>query len=186
MANVLHKITKQYLNSVNTPDYPTSEWLINPVLPNCDSKFWVIEDGTIREMTQSEKGNLAYTTESTIYLIAEKKLMNNINGKDYETDSNAVINPVMPECEFKHTKVVNGIVVEMNQSEKDEVDLPDKIKKAKSDIVNEIRKVYTIEDEIDILGRLMFGSLKKSDQETLDYDEAINAAKIKYPKIYTE
>ena len=31
MANVLNKLTKQYLQSVNTPDYPTSEWLMSDI-----------------------------------------------------------------------------------------------------------------------------------------------------------
>jgi len=55
MANVIHRVTKQYLKSVNTPDYPASEYIINPVLPDCDSSEWVIEGDTIRETTQDEK-----------------------------------------------------------------------------------------------------------------------------------
>ena len=55
MANVLHRITKQYLKSVNTPDYPLAEWIINPVLPECEPSEWVIEDDIVRETTQDEK-----------------------------------------------------------------------------------------------------------------------------------
>jgi len=44
MANVLNKITKQYLKSVNTPDYPTSEWIINPIMPDCSKEHMIIED----------------------------------------------------------------------------------------------------------------------------------------------
>lgn len=55
MANVLHRITKKYLESVNTPDYPTEDWIINPVLPNCKSSEWVIEGDVVRETTQAEK-----------------------------------------------------------------------------------------------------------------------------------
>jgi hypothetical protein len=33
MANVLNRTTKEYLLSVNTPDYPETEWLINPAIP---------------------------------------------------------------------------------------------------------------------------------------------------------
>lgn len=32
MADVMHKVTKQLLRSVNTPDYPPEEWVINPDL----------------------------------------------------------------------------------------------------------------------------------------------------------
>ena len=123
MANVLNKLTKQYLQSVNTPDYPTSEWLINPDLPVCDQKFWVIEGDTIREMTQDEKDTYTYTYESTVYLITEKQLLTNVDGADYESDTNAIINPVMPNCDVKYTKVVDGGVVEMTLAEEDDVDL---------------------------------------------------------------
>ena len=127
MANVLNKLTKQYLRSVNTPDYPTSEWLINPVLPPCDQKFWVIEVDSIREMTPTEKDAYEYTYESTIYLIAEKQLLTNVDGEDYETDTNAIINPVMPNCNLKYTKAVSGEVVEMSLAEQDKVDLTEAI-----------------------------------------------------------
>jgi len=30
MSNVINKTTGQYLQSVNTPDYKTDEWIINP------------------------------------------------------------------------------------------------------------------------------------------------------------
>lgn len=127
MANVLNKLTKQYLISVNTPDYPILEWLINPVLPNCDQKFWVIEGDTIREMTQPEKDAYTYLHESTIYLIAEKQLLTNQDGADYGADTNAIINPVMPNCDLKYTKVVAGKVVEMSLAEQDKVDLAEAI-----------------------------------------------------------
>ena len=55
MGKYLHRTTKQYLKSVNTPDYPESDWIINPTLPNCDPKEWVIEGDVVRETTQSEK-----------------------------------------------------------------------------------------------------------------------------------
>lgn len=182
MANVLHRITKQYLKSVNTPDYMDGNWLINPILPDCKPLEWVIEGNVVRESTRDEKDALIYATESTVYLITEKQLLTNINGNDYESDSNAIINPVMPSCNIKYTKVINNIIVEITQEEKDVVDLPDKLKRNKNDIVIEIRLIYTIEDEIDILGRLVFGSLKTSDQEARDYSDVVEAAKIKYPK----
>lgn len=127
MSNVLNKFTKQYLRSVNTPDYPPSEYLINPVLPNCDQKFWVIEGDTIREMTQPEKDAYLYTYESTAYLIDSKQLLTNQDGADYEAEANAIINPVMPNCDLKYTKVVSGEIVEMSLAEQDKVDLTEAI-----------------------------------------------------------
>lgn len=55
MSNVLNRITKKYIKSVNTPDYPATEWIINPVLPDCEPSEWVIEGNVVRETTQDEK-----------------------------------------------------------------------------------------------------------------------------------
>ena len=134
MSNILNKLTKQYLRSVNTPDFSPDEWLINPILPECDQKFWLIEGDSIREMTPAEKDAYTYTYESTAYLIAEKQLRTNIDGADYETDENAIINPTMPNCDLKYTKAVAGEVVEMTLEEQDAVDLNEK-RPAKQDVI---------------------------------------------------
>lgn len=58
MANVLNRTTKEYLISVNTPDYPEVTWIINPDLSGVEgvpSKYWKITGDTISEMNQSEK-----------------------------------------------------------------------------------------------------------------------------------
>ena len=182
MANVINRITKQYLKSVNTPDYPVKDWIINPILPECDSKHYVVEGDIIREMTQVEKNNLVYSTESSVYLIIEKQLLSNINGYAYESNLNAIINPIIPDCNIKYTRVIDNVIVEMNQNERDIVDLPDKINKQKEDLATEIALVYTISDEIDILRRIAFGSLKTSAQEAINYVDVVEVAKVKYPK----
>lgn len=61
MANVFDKETKRLLISVNTPDYHTDRFIINPVLPDCEHKYIVIEsDDTLREMTVEEKAIVDY------------------------------------------------------------------------------------------------------------------------------
>lgn len=125
MANIINRTTKQYLKSVNTPDYPKSEWIINPVLPDCEPIYYVIEGDVVREMTQMEKDDLTYSTESSIYLIEEKLLLTNKNGYEYEDNTDVIINPVMPPCELKYTKVIDGSVVEMTAEEKAVVDAPE-------------------------------------------------------------
>lgn len=57
MGNVLHRVTRVYRESVNTPDFPASEWLINPVLPKgVPTKYLVINpDDTVSEMTALQK-----------------------------------------------------------------------------------------------------------------------------------
>ena len=58
MANVLNKITKVYLQSVNTPEYPESDWIINPDLsavagvPSC---YWrIVERVVVDEPARDE------------------------------------------------------------------------------------------------------------------------------------
>lgn len=57
MASVLHRVTKQVLPSVNTPDYDPVDWIINPDLSAVTgllAKYWVIEGDTIRAATTEE------------------------------------------------------------------------------------------------------------------------------------
>jgi hypothetical protein len=55
MATVINRSTRELRQSVNTPDYPPSEWIVNPTVPACDPKYWVIDGDTVREMTDAEK-----------------------------------------------------------------------------------------------------------------------------------
>ena len=128
MANVINRLTKQYLKSVNTPDYPKSDWIHNPIIPICGHKYWVIEGDLVRGMDRSEIDKLIYSTESSVYLIAEKQQLAEVNGHDYEGNPNAIINPSMPTCDIRYTKVVDGQVVGMTKEEEAVVDRP-RIKK---------------------------------------------------------
>lgn len=58
MSNVINKTTLEYKTSVNTPDFPTKDWIINPVLPTCEKKYWKIKSGKIAEMTAGEKATI--------------------------------------------------------------------------------------------------------------------------------
>lgn len=58
MSNVINRTTLEYLTFVNTPDYPTEEWIINPDLSavqSVDKKYWKIDGDTVIEMIQVEK-----------------------------------------------------------------------------------------------------------------------------------
>ena len=53
MANVLHRTTKQYLPSVNTPEYPIADWIISPNLSavvGYGPQYWIITGDTITLM----------------------------------------------------------------------------------------------------------------------------------------
>ena len=58
MADVINRLTKEYKISVNTPDFPLSEWIINPDLSqvfNIPYKYWKIVGDSVIEMTAEEK-----------------------------------------------------------------------------------------------------------------------------------
>lgn len=58
MANVLNRSTFEYLPSVHTPDYPPSQWLINPDLSAVEGQpriYWKIVDDEVQLMDQAER-----------------------------------------------------------------------------------------------------------------------------------
>jgi len=58
MADVLNRTTLQYLRSVNTPDFPVLDWVINPDLTavvGVPQKYWKLTGDIVSEMTQPEK-----------------------------------------------------------------------------------------------------------------------------------
>ena len=55
MANVIRKSDLQYLISQHTPDFSATEFIINPVLPKCEKKYWKIVGEEVKEMTATEK-----------------------------------------------------------------------------------------------------------------------------------
>jgi hypothetical protein len=58
MANVLNRTTKQYLPSVNEPDYPQVDWIWNPNLgavTGFASKYWTITGDVVTLMNQGAR-----------------------------------------------------------------------------------------------------------------------------------
>jgi hypothetical protein len=58
MSDVVHRTTKQYLKSANTPDYPVETWIINPDLSAVEgfpSKYWIITGDVVTLMSQAER-----------------------------------------------------------------------------------------------------------------------------------
>ena len=58
MADVVNRTTLTYIRSVHTPDYPPSEWLINPDLSavaGVEQRYWKIEKDAVVPMTQAER-----------------------------------------------------------------------------------------------------------------------------------
>ena len=97
MANVINRTTLEYRTSVNTPDFPTENWIINPDLSNLvnvPSKYWKISGELVLEMNTSEKAvvDQAFITQS---------------GIDFKTAILNVINPD-PFVGVSGTVVVSG------------------------------------------------------------------------------
>ena len=67
MASVINVITKEIKRSVHTPYYPEPYWMVMDGinLPDCDKKYWIIENKNIREMTIEEK-NILIADEAAI------------------------------------------------------------------------------------------------------------------------
>lgn len=124
MGNVVKKSNLELIEDIDPAYYDPAFFLINPVLPECDEIYWKLVDETIVEMTSEEKVEADYCNRATIYLIASKTVLLNQNGHDFESDVNAIINPIMPTCCHKYTKVVDGVVVEMTEEEMNVVDHP--------------------------------------------------------------
>ena len=61
MANVVHRTTKEYRRSVNTPDFDSGVWIINPdmtALVGVPNKYWEISGDLVTEISQAAKDTL--------------------------------------------------------------------------------------------------------------------------------
>lgn len=92
MADVLNRTTKQYLQSVNTPDFDPADWIINPDLTAVAGqpvRYWLIAGDTVsladqstrdaidaalaadREATQKESAKDEFDVERVLKALAE-------------------------------------------------------------------------------------------------------------------
>lgn len=58
MASVLNRATGEYIPSVNTPDFPAKDWIINPDLSavtGVPGKYWKIDGDTVSPMSRAER-----------------------------------------------------------------------------------------------------------------------------------
>ena len=67
MSDVVNRTTRQYRKSVNTPDFPVIDWIINPdvsaviAFPN---KYWVITGDLVSLMDQTARDAVDAAEES--------------------------------------------------------------------------------------------------------------------------
>ena len=58
MKYKVNKDTFQVYANVSDIDFPETEYLYTDTLPGCSQRYWKIENGSLLEMTQSEKDNV--------------------------------------------------------------------------------------------------------------------------------
>lgn len=97
MANVFNRVTREFIKSVNTPDYQSDQWLINPVLPDgVPWKYLKAVGDSVVEMTDQEKALVDNPPES----MADRHLREQREGVEldngwhlkYDKDSRAMMN----------------------------------------------------------------------------------------------
>lgn len=58
MATVLNRVTKELIESANTPDYPADDWIINPDLSEVegfDRKYWKVDQNRVVLASELER-----------------------------------------------------------------------------------------------------------------------------------
>lgn len=58
MATVLNRVTKELIESANTPDYPVEDWIINPDLSAVDGfdrKYWKVDQNRVVLASELER-----------------------------------------------------------------------------------------------------------------------------------
>jgi len=58
MADVLNRATRELRRSVNTPEYPAEDWIINPDLSAVEgypAKYWLIDGDTVSLMDEAAR-----------------------------------------------------------------------------------------------------------------------------------
>lgn len=98
MASVINRITKEFLESVNTPDYSPTDWIINPDLSSVNGileKYWIINGNTVRPATTEEQSQIDELADYQGLTITEikAKINNEINVyRDTYIDEGVIFN----------------------------------------------------------------------------------------------
>ena len=78
MSTVVNKSTGQIIRSAHTPDYPAKDWLINPILPDCEIKYMKVSDTKVVEMTSIEKAAVDNDLAKTAADAQEEQIRKNM------------------------------------------------------------------------------------------------------------
>lgn len=72
MSTVINRSTLQVRHSVHTPDYDVKDWIINPILPNCEPRHWEISGNNVVELTQQDKDALDVVLADAAAILVEE------------------------------------------------------------------------------------------------------------------
>ena len=129
MANVLNRTTKEFRRSVNTPDFPVENWIINPDLSSLietDSKYWVIEGDTVRDMTDVEKDVVDADEASATEVAAKTAAKAVIDGADPVMNKTltAIAEVIQDELQAlkNNTPLASRTMDQLKQAAKDKID----------------------------------------------------------------
>lgn len=129
MANVLNRTTKEYRTSVNTPDFPVENWIINPDISSLietDTKYWVIEGDTVRDMTDVEKDVVDAAEASAAEAAAKIAAKAVIDGVDPVMNKTltAIAEVIQDELQAlkNNTPLASRTMAQLKQAAKDKID----------------------------------------------------------------
>lgn len=104
MGNVWNKTTKAFLSSVNTPEYPTADWLVNPagssalVAAGVPSSEWKEDPaGSVREMTAAEKDSVLLGGKKYGKIMSLKNAVSRYVETKYDPDQQITITALYAE-----------------------------------------------------------------------------------------
>lgn len=109
MANVLNRTTKQYLTSVNTPDFDPALWIINPDLSTVGGfapVYWNIVGDTVTLVGPAARA--AVDDNNFIALINGQVLTNEIFGDGGDGPVTISVDTVLPNDLYPSILVVNA------------------------------------------------------------------------------
>lgn len=115
MANVLNRITKEYLLSVNEPDFPLSDWIHNPIIPAdaqaFPSRFWNIVGDVVTLQNTAER-DITEDNE-TINRIAETIGEQEFFGTGEDGDTTLNVNMTLPRDVYPNILTIPaGVIID--------------------------------------------------------------------------
>jgi hypothetical protein len=121
MANVLNRTTKEFRRSVNTPDYPVENWIINP-----DLSSLIVEGDTVRDMTDVEKDVVDANEASAAEAAAKTAAKAVIDGADpiMNKTLTAIAEVIQDELQAlkNNTPLASRTMDQLKQAAKDKID----------------------------------------------------------------